>query len=209
MKSPCEQRCYMRSYKPYPMQTLRNHLSEQHLRNTCSTLTSLQPSKWGQNEGEHKPGGNKLQMSLELEMSTMGFKEEEESIPEHLSGKRNTSYKDCERNSHAGSAIEAPLYCRPQIMTQSWVRVKESQTRRNACTNCTYHGTLQNSLPKPVKSMRTERRLERHLQFSRRTSPLLSERFNKPLQPHRISQIPSRSTSSEERPSTSMSFSAT
>ena len=208
-KSPHKQRHYTRSYKPYPMQTLRNRLSEQHLRNTCSTLTSLQPSKWGQNDREHKPEGNKLQMSSEPEMSTMGFKEEEEPIPEHLSGKWNTSYKDCERNSHAGSITEAPLYCHPQIMTQSWVRVKESQTRRNVCTNCTYHGTLQNSLPKPAKSTRTEKRLERHSQFSRRTSPLPSKRFDEPLQPRRVSKILSGSTSSEERPSTLMSSSAT
>jgi len=120
--------------------------------------------------------------------------------------KPNLSYNEFIETSSIKSGNKG--FQSPQ--TPKMMNSQEERTnpiRKNKSINHSCCGTWLKSPPRPEKLMEAKRLLKRHSPFSRRTSTLPNEKFNRQLQPHVASQNPSGSMCSRERQSTSMSSS--
>jgi len=123
-------------------------------------------------------------------------------------GKPNTSCDDFTRSYYARG--DKALQSHPtQVATLHQDEEVANQTREKGSTNHNYPGTLLKSQQKLEKLTRIERKRERHLPYSRKTSALLKEKSIEWQLPPKDSLIQSGNKSSRVRWSTSTPSSVT
>ena len=162
------------------MQGLRNPSGEQLLKSTQDTLTSPQLNRIEQNNEVYKLKGNKKEENDRLKTSIGESPSVEHTMAMLPWEKPNLSYDESiETCSIRSSNV---VFQSPQTLkTMNSQGERTNPIRKNESTNHSCCGMWLRLPPRPEKSTEAERLLKRHSPFSRRTSTLLNEKFNRQL----------------------------
>jgi hypothetical protein len=121
---------------------------------------------------------------------------------------QNNSYESSKGTFSTSNEDEAYQVPPVQRVIQKPQEERESPTKRSRFTSRNYRGTLLKLRHRLKNLTRTESKCEMHSLLFKRTSHLLSERSEEPLQLPRHSQSPNGGIYSKEKPLTLMSSSA-
>jgi hypothetical protein len=179
---------YIRSYVPYMVPGSKNLSGTPPSKNTpCTSTLSLRNTKM-QNIGDWRQGSSKITRSKEMGV----LDEESEGLKsgpgDHVKKKLNSSCNESAR-SYYTRGVEAYQARWDWTMIQHPERGMGNQRKRNESINRNYLGTPRRLPQKLEKLTRTEKRHERPLPYSKRTTVLPSKKSVERQQPHKDSPM--------------------